>query len=471
MRSITLNALVAVLAVSATLASVRPSLAQTTAAQNAALVEREKTAFYADVHAKRFDAAVAEGALVLKHDPANDAFALDYAYALLSDHRTEAATAVLERLKDSPTASVRTAARRQLAAQTPPAQPVLPPAAAAPPPPFTDAYELLAGGDLPGSRTAFLAGLVQHPDNSAAWRQLSYIDFILKDRAGQIAALDKYIALVPGDDKAKLERAYALLGAGDMSLANAELTALTHSSDPGIATAASAQLAAGAGTGGKPVRFDAFGYGLNESRFHDTFYGLDAHYYLASTPVEPYVALHFSNDAKAGSVPVNEVLNDNVVILSAGVRTKVTPITYVFIEGGEAQSLLTGNTQTDLRYGALLSTLLGAGGFKPQTQIDASLTHYSRYLNTIMYADVSHNFYIGSNLVRGFVGANLALDANRLFYNNTLDALAGLQIHRGGAFTFRAFADVGTYLPRGIALPAQRTYSSFNLEVLFGYAR
>jgi hypothetical protein len=469
-RSLIPYAVMAVVSACAICAGVRPSFAQTSAAQNGALVQTEKTAFYADVRAKRFGTAVAEGALVLKRDPADDAFALDYAYALLSDHRADAATALLGRLKDSRIASVRAAAQRQLAAQTPPAQPVLPPAAAASPPPFTDAYELLAGGDLAASRTAFLAALAQHPDDSAAWRQVSYIDFILKDRTGQIAALDKYIALVPGDDKAKLERAYALLGVGDTARGTAELTALTHSSDPDVATAAQAQLAAGVGSGGKPARFDAFGYGLNESRFHDTFYGLDAHYYLANTPIQPYVAFHFTNDAKASSVPANEILNDNVAIVSVGLRTKITPIMYVFVEGGDAQSLLTGNTETDLRYGALLSTKLGAGGYKSQTQIDASLTHYSRYVNTIMYADVTHNFYIGSKLVRGLVGADLALDTSRAFYNNSLDALAGLQVHRGGAFTYRAFADLGTYLPRGAGLPVQRTYTSINLEVIFGYS-
>ena len=470
MRSFLPYAVMAVLSAGAICASVRPVLAQTTAAQTGALVAREKIAFYADVRAKRLDAAVAEGALVLKRDPADDAFALDYAYALLADHRSDAATALLGRLKDSRIATVRAAAQRQLAAQAPPPQPVLPPVAPASPPPFTDAYELLAGGDLAASRTAFLAALVEHPDDSAAWRQVSYIDFILKDRPGQIAALDKYIALVPDDDKAKLERAYALLGEGNTARGTAELAALTHSSDPDVATAAKAQLAAGTGSGGKPVRFDAFGYGLQESRFHDTFYGLDAHYYLANTAVQPYVAFHFTNDAKASSVPANEILNDNVAIVSLGLRTKITPIMYAFVEGGDAQSLLTGNTETDLRYGVLLSTKLGAGGFKSQTQIDASLTHYSRYVNTIMYADVTHNFYIGSNLIRGLVGADLAEDTSRAFYNNSLDALAGLQAHRGGLFTYRVFADVGTYLPRGSGLPVQRTYSSINLEVLFGYS-
>jgi hypothetical protein len=471
-RSFALRWIVAAASLAMIFTNPRPVLAQSGSTQNALLV-REKDAFYSDVRAKRYAAAVAEGALVVKRDPADDRFALDYAYALLADHQPASATALLERLKDSRIAAVSAAAQHQLAAQAPPpaaAQPILPPTASASPPPFTDAYELLAGGDLAASRDAFLATLATHPDDSAAWRQVSYIDFILKDRPGQIAALDKYIALVPDDDKARLERAYALLGQGETARGTAELNALTHSSDPDVVTAAKAQLAAGAGSGGgKPTRYDAFGYALNESRFHDTFYGLDAHYYVAPTRIQPYIAFHLTNDAKASSVPANEILNDNVAIVSAGLRTKISPIAYVFVEGGQAESLLTGHTESDLRYGALLSTRLGAGGFKSQTQIDASLTHYSRYVNTIAYADVTHNFYIGSKIVRGLVGVDLALDTSRAFYNNALDGLAGLQAH-GGLFTYRVYADAGTYLPRGIGLPVQRTYTSINLEMLFGYS-
>jgi hypothetical protein len=270
-----------------------------------------------------------------------------------------------------------------------------------------------------------------------------------------MSSLDRYIALKPDDDRAKLERAYALLAAGDTAQAHAALVALSTSPSADIAAAAKAQLAAGSASGGRPTRFDAFGYAFNDSRFHDTFYGLDLRYALATTRIEPYVAFHLSNDAKASSLPASEILN--------------APIVYAFVEGGEAQSLLTGHAETDLRYGLLLSTRLGAGGYKPQTQIDASLVHYSRYVNTIFYADVAHDFYIGSKVVRGLVGTNLALDTSRAFYNNAVEGFAGLQV-RKGLFTFRLEATGGTYLGRGIDLPAQRTYTSLRPEVLFGYS-
>ena len=169
-------------------------------------------------------------------------------------------------------------------------------------------------------------------------------------------------------------------------------------------------------------------------------------------------------------MPASDILNDNVLLLSAGVRTKIAPSAYAFVEAGEAQSLLTGGVQTDLRFGALLSTRLGAGGRQPQTHVDASLTHYSRYVNTIFYANMAHDFYIGSKSVRGVVGASLALDTNRAFYNNAAEGFAGVQ-YRVAPFTIRVIATAGTYLGRGIGLPVRRTYSSIRPELLFGFSR
>jgi hypothetical protein len=178
--------------------------------------------------------------------------------------------------------------------------------------------------------------------------------------------------------------------------------------------------------------------------------------------------MHFSDDAKSSSIPATTILNDNVVILSAGLRTAIAPNTYAFAEGGEAQSLLTGHLETDLRAGLLFSDRLGAGGFKSQTQIDASLVHYSRYVDNISYANVAHDFYIGSKVVRGVVGLNVALDTSRYFYNNAAETFGGLQVRRG-TITFRLVGVVGTYLGRGID-PPERWYSSIRPILLVGYS-
>jgi hypothetical protein len=132
--------------------------------------------------------------------------------------------------------------------------------------------------------------------------------------------------------------------------------------------------------------------------------------------------------------------------------------------------LLTGTLQTDLRYGFDSSSQLGRGKKRSETEIDWSVATYSRYTDTIAYADLAHDFYIGSKVVRGVAGTDLALDANRLFYNNYVDGFAGLQV-RSGTTTFRVVGLGGEYLSRGISLPARRTYSSVNVELLFGYAK
>jgi tetratricopeptide (TPR) repeat protein len=432
--------------------------------------QSEKTGFYADVKAKRYDSAVTIGAAYHKLMPGDERFSLDYAYALLDAHRTEQATALLDSLTHARDATVRASAKRQLAAQAPvPGPPAVnaPAVAAATPPPFTSAYEQLSSGDLKGARDAFQTTLQTHPDEASAWRQLAYIDHALDDHAGAVTALDRYIALRPDDDGAKLDRAYELASAGNAAQARSAFVALQSSSDPKVADTARRQVTAMAA--GKPVNFETFGYAENESRFHDTFYGLDARYYLAHTRIQPYIALHFSNDFKAGSVPASTILNDDAIVLSLGLRTPIAKGVYAFIEAGQAQSLLTGISESDLRYGLQASERFGSGGMHSQTEFDASLARYSRYTNTIGYAQVAHDFYIGSSVVRGVVGGDLALDTNRAFYNNVVDGFAGLQVRRGTA-TLRVIGLGGDYLSRGISLPAQRTYTSVNVVLLFGYS-
>jgi hypothetical protein len=425
--------------------------------------QAEKAAFYRDVQAKRYDAAVSVGAAYRRHAPADDRFALDYAYALIAAHRTDDATALLHRLATSRVAAVRTAAQRQLIAMTPPPVPVATPA------PFANAYEQYAGGDLIASRDAFRAGLVEHPNDAGAWHQLAYIELALHDAPAYIDALQHYVALAPKDDPTKLQLSYALFAAKDYRGGRALLVELAKSPDAAVAADARRQLAVlpGSSVGD---RLDVFGYALNDSRFHDTFYGFDARYRLAPWRIYPYVSLQVSNDAKASGVPASYVLNDDAAVLAGGFRTALTPILYAFVEAGGASSFRTGVTQSDLRFGLLLSTRLGAGGYKPQTQIDASLVHYSRYLDTISYGTVAHDFYIGSKIVRGVVGVDTALDTNRAYYSNTVDTFAGLQVRRGPA-TFRVIGLGGYYLGRGIDVPAQRTYSSIRTELLYGLSR
>jgi tetratricopeptide (TPR) repeat protein len=340
--------------------------------------------------------------------------------------------------------------------------------AAPAPAPFTTGYALLAQGNLAAARADFEAELKLHPDVALAWRQLGYIDHSLNDHAATVAAIDRYLALMPNDEAAKLDRAYELAAGNDTAQARAAFAALQSSSDPDVAAKARRQLAAM--TPAKPPNFESFGYAENESRFHDTFFGLDARYRLADGPIEPYVALHFTDDAKAASVPATTILNDDAIVLAFGLRAEIAKNIDVFVEGGQAQSLLTGVSESDLRYGLQSSSRYGSGGTHAQTQVDWSLARYSRYANTIGYATVAHDFSIGSKVVRGVTGSDLALDTDRAFYNNYIDGFAGLQVRRG-TVTLRVVGVAGDYLSRGINLPVQRSYTSVNAVLLFGYSK
>jgi tetratricopeptide (TPR) repeat protein len=342
------------------------------------------------------------------------------------------------------------------------------PAQAPTPAPFTTGYALLAQGNLSAARADFETELKLHPDVATAWRQLGYIDHSLNDHAAAVAAIDRYLALVPNDEAAKLDRAYELAAANNTAQARAAFTALQSSSDPAVAAAARRQVAAMAPA--KPVNFESFGYAENESRFHDTFFGLDARYRLAAGPIEPYVALHFTDDAKATSVPATTILNDDAIVLAFGLRTGIAKHIDAFVEGGQAQSLLAGVSESDLRYGLQSSARYGSGGTHSQMQVDWSLARYSRYANTIGYATVAHDFSIGAGVLRGVGGSDLALDTGRAFYNNYIDGFAGVQVRRG-TVTLRVVGVAGDYLSRGINPPVQRTYTSVNAVLLFGYSK
>src|ERR1700721_2534020 len=88
--------------------------------------------------------------------------------------------------------------------------------AAPTPAPFTTGYALLAQGNLTAARREFEAELKVHPDVALAWRQLGYIDHSLNDHAAAVAAIDRYLALTPNDEAAKLDRAYELAAGNDV---------------------------------------------------------------------------------------------------------------------------------------------------------------------------------------------------------------------------------------------------------------
>ena len=329
------------------------------------------------------------------------------------------------------------------------------------------AYHKLAAGDKPGAAADFRAYLASHPADSHVWLDLAYLDADLAQWDLAVGDIDRYIALKPADDKAKLQRAYYLDSVKRTNAALKAFVALQISADPEVAKAAKAEVVARASAPGKPERGDVFGYIQNESRFGDNFYGFDARRSLGRAALSPYIILHYTADTRSGAGQGAQIFNDNAAVLDLGVRARIGANgPYVFVEAGEGFGLLKQGTKTDLRYGLAYSGDFGnpLGG---HTTLDASIATYSRYTNTIMYAGLAHDFPLKGRF-RGLVGANIALDAHREYANNYGEILAGVE-YTTRRVKYRLVAAGGAYFSRGVGVPAKSTYLTIRPQVLFGF--
>lgn len=330
------------------------------------------------------------------------------------------------------------------------------------------AYAALAANRFAEGRAALEEHLAANPGDAQIWLQLAYTDESLKDFQAAIAALDRYLALAPGDDRARLQRAYDLANLGREADATSAFAALRTSSDPAIAKAATAEYQARTAVF-QPPKLDVYAYGLSDTRLHDTFYGADVRYLLASSRVAPYVALHVVNDTRSGgSGAVAQIFSDNAVVASLGLRAQVFPGAYLFAEGGEAMSLLGKGTISDLRYG--INGGLYRGTPTSGLSFDGSLAVYSRYSNNaIGYVGLRKAMPLGRSVAL-LVGFNAALDSQRIYSNNYVEATAGIQFGTGN-LKFRIEGIAGEYLPRGINLPAAGGYTTLRPELLYGLSR
>jgi hypothetical protein len=335
--------------------------------------------------------------------------------------------------------------------------------------PMTSAYAAIAAGDNAAARPLIEQHLALHPDDVQAWHQLAYVDEALKDYPAALAALDQYLKYAGSDDRAKLQRAYDLANAGKQADATAQFAALRSSYDAAVAKQATAEFNV---RSAKPLRdegWSVFGYAVNESRFSDTFYGVDARKsFSPKAAVEPYAVLHLVGDTRSGSGQNAQIFSDNAAVTDVGVRTRIAKGTFLFAEGGLGFGLRNQGTITDARYGIASSRQWG--GDANGVSFDGSLATYSRYQgNTIGYLDVRKAIPLAGPIAL-LIGADAGLDAQRLYYNNFLQGDIGLQFTKG-ALKLRLETYEGVYLGRGLARPTKTTYTSIRPVILFGFSR
>ncbi|MBV8602999.1 MAG: hypothetical protein JO359_15660 [Candidatus Eremiobacteraeota bacterium] len=329
------------------------------------------------------------------------------------------------------------------------------------------AYAAIAAKQYAVARPLIEQHVAANPDDAQAWHQLAYTDESLQDYPAALTALTRYLALKPDDQRALLERGYLLVHVGKADEATAQFAALRSSPDPAVAKQATAEWEAR-----QPARarsWDVFGYAYNESRFGDTFYGFDLRKSLAATPIEPYAVLHVVGDFNSGSGQNAQIFSDNAAIADVGLRARIASGTYLFAQGGAGFGTRGQGTISDLRYGLLSSNRWG--GVSNGLTVDASAVMYSRYAgNWIGYLNLRKGIQLG-NSAAFILGIDGALDSQRLYYNNFINEVGGIQVGTQWV-KVRLEAYAGQYLGRGTGRPATTgsTYSSVRPMILFGTA-
>lgn len=310
-------------------------------------------------------------------------------------------------------------------------------------------------------------------DDSGFAQRTQFYDAVRAGHDAQAVEIGKaYRAAHPDDDTFALDLAYAEIRAGDTADAKALLQTLGASPNAQVAKAANAQLAAMSSRSRAYVadRGYAYGYAQNEARFGDNIFGGFARYDLSKpAAVMPYAVVRFNYDTRSGVPGIGQIYQEDAVVGSVGFRAPIGVYSYAYIDGGYSVGLRSQPNLWDSRYGIVGSRDYGTqDGPKPHFLWDYSVAEYSRFQgNVIGYLAASYDPILSGHL-RAIAGGSYNFDAHRLYYNNYDEVYGGLLYRLSPTLALRAVEVGGTYLPRGIAIPSPRGYSTFRALLVFG---
>jgi len=382
------------------------------AAADVAQVDPDFDLFYLSVNVERFDDAIVYGRRYFAAHPENDAFAVDLADALLSAGKLDEARDIV--------------VTRQAYIAAHPASAVIY---------FDLAKAYLAVGRVSDARALIAtqsAYLKEHPDAATIWLDLAAKDAVAARWRDAYDDVSAYLQYYPDDANARAQRAQYL---------SAEWNG---------------------------PRFQADGYGIYEGRFSDGFFGADTQYMLATGVIQPYVANHIVADVRSGAPGTPQTFSDNAVIFSTGLRARLSPYAFLFVEGGVAVGTRGNGTISDLRYGFYYSQRWGSQAY---TEVDLTWATYSRYnSNFITFQSAYHVWggVFGNKFIRPIVGVNVGFDEKNIFGNSFAESFGGMQIG-SDTLSLRLVDVAGLYIQRStLSAPP---YSTFRATVIFSVSQ
>ncbi len=223
-----------------------------------------------------------------------------------------------------------------------------------------------------------------------------------------------------------------------------------------------------------------YAYALNESRFGDFVYSVDAYkpFGTSKSAVRPFVDVFGNIDSKSAGGAIPRIYSDNYagaalglqytngsglrVFAQAGGTTRVGAVASV-PSGGDVR----GGIQLYREWGGAAAHRAAYGNFY------GSGTYYSRYQDTIFYnqLELGRRTSASPSATEIYVRPVFTIDSKSYYYDNILELTAGIRFHpfgsRGPSFALEEAA--GTYTNRG-GLPASlpSSYLDFRPTISYG---
>ena len=355
---------------------------------------------------------------------------------------------------------------------------------------MTQAYELLPT-DNKGAIALLEKAAAIDPSDVTIRRQLgsAYIE------AGQLDdALRQFSVAntLEPSDTTQLQLAYLLNSMGRNKEAIGKFASLTASSDPDISEKARKgetvlRLAPCPASNRWWAQLSLSPY--YDSRFENAVFAgaFRAGIYPGSQRiVSLYGIASVTKDTRSSSGAVPVIFSDNYALAGGGIRVQPFKGFSADIQGGVAIDLMDrpGMSATRGDFRAIAS--YGAGtypelatpnsfrfSFKPFVDFYASGGYYSRYKNTIGYAQVRGGFRaveIQTTALDLYLRGDFASDSQREYYNNVAEASVGIRFIPSYLWNVAILAEYhrGTYWDSKLSTgPYDRYYDSFRLLFVF----
>lgn len=210
-------------------------------------------------------------------------------------------------------------------------------------------------------------------------------------------------------------------------------------------------LARGSGAQALPRAYvDLYAAPLYAARFSDAIVTVQAQLHRrlgAESPVTLFLGAALTKDSRSRGGTLPAIFSDNVALLGLGLGAQPGRWVSVRAEAGLALNLVRsvdhpGPTEPDYRVLAAVYRRWEPLGGRRFTEVYGSAGYYSRYRdNGIAYLQLRAGRRGAAGRLYGYLRLNLAMDANRDFFNNAVEAGPGLEWRASGPLSLSARAE------------------------------